>query len=80
LRGSGRLGHPPRYAAFTPPSSPNLPHSSVDAIAALIRETPSADRDALICSIVSRWPDTTAEEIELALELASALEVELIDR
>src|SRR4051794_38920034 len=28
LRGSGRLGHPPRYAAFTPPSSPNLPHSS----------------------------------------------------
>ena len=44
------------------------------------RETPSADRDALICSIVSRWPDTTAEEIELALELASALEVELIDR
>jgi hypothetical protein len=52
----------------------------VDAIAALIRETPSADRDALICSIVSRWPDTTAEEIELALELASALEVELIRR
>ena len=48
----------------------------VDAIAALIRETPSADRGALICSIVSRWPDTTAEEIELA----SALEVELIDR
>ena len=50
----------------------------VDAIAALIRETPSADRDALICSIVSRWPDTIAEEIEQALELASALEVELI--
>ena len=51
---------------------PNTP-DRVDAIAALIRETPSADRDALICSIVSRWPDTTAEEIELALELASAL-------
>ena len=28
LRGSGRLRHPPRYAAFTPPASPNLPHSS----------------------------------------------------
>jgi len=49
-----------------------------EAIAALIRETPSADRDALICSIVSRWPDTTAEEIGQTLELASVLEVELI--
>src|SRR3954453_14772217 len=28
LRGSGRLGPPPRYAASTPPSSPNLPHTS----------------------------------------------------
>ena len=51
----------------------------VDTIAALIREMPSADRDALICSIVSRRPDTTAEEIEQALDLASALEVELLE-
>ena len=27
-RGSGRLGHPPRYAAFLTPLSPTFPHSS----------------------------------------------------
>jgi len=57
---------------------PNTP-DRVAATAALIRDMPSADRDALVCSIVSRWPETTSEEIEQALELASALEVELIE-
>jgi hypothetical protein len=28
LRGSGRLDHPPRYAAYLMPSSPTFPHSS----------------------------------------------------
>src|SRR3954454_13411794 len=28
LRGSGRLRHPPRYAAYLIPSSPSFPHSS----------------------------------------------------
>ena len=58
-----------------------MPNSQdrVAAIAALIRDMPRADRDALVCSIVSRWPETTSEEIEQALELASALDVELIE-
>jgi hypothetical protein len=29
-RGSGRLQHPPRYAAYLTPSSPIFPHSSFD--------------------------------------------------
>jgi hypothetical protein len=58
--------------------SPNAP-DCVAAIPALIRETSRADCDALVCSIVSRWPETTRAEIEQALELASALNVELIE-
>jgi hypothetical protein len=60
---------------------PDMPNSQdrVVAIAALIRETPGADRDALVCSIVSRWPDVTDGEIEQAVELASALRAELIE-
>jgi hypothetical protein len=31
LRGSGRLRHPPRYAAYLIPSSPSFPHSSQES-------------------------------------------------
>ena len=58
-----------------------MPNSQdrVVAIVASIREMPGADRDALVCSIVSRWPDVTNGEIEQAIELVSALQAELIE-
>jgi hypothetical protein len=49
------------------------------ALADVIRELPDADRDALICSIVSRWPDATGDEIERALELVAVGQTERIE-
>ncbi len=40
-------------------------------IAALIREYRSADRDALLCAIISRWPDVSGAEIQRAIHLAT---------
>jgi len=43
LRGSGRLRHPPRYAAYLIPSSPSFPHSSASG-----RGTPCGLRSVLV--------------------------------
>ncbi len=40
-------------------------------IAALIREYRKADRDALLCAIISRWPDVTGAEIQRGINLAA---------
>ena len=50
---------------------PNPEQDRASALADLLREIRNADRDALVCSIVSRWPDATSDEIERAIELAS---------
>ena len=49
---------------------PNPEQDRAPAIADFLRELPNADRDALVCSVVSRWPDATGDEIERAIELA----------
>jgi hypothetical protein len=49
---------------------PNPDQDRALAIADFICEFVTADRDALVCSIVSRWPDATGDEIERAIELA----------
>jgi hypothetical protein len=58
---------------------PNPEQDRASAIADFIRETPNADRDALVCSIVSRWPDVTGDEIERAIELATVMKAGLIE-
>ena len=57
----------------------NPAQDRASAMASFIRELPDADRDALICSIVSRWPDATGTEIESALELAAVRQTERIE-
>jgi hypothetical protein len=39
----------------------------IDAIAAFLTETTGQDHDAVLCGIISRWPDATGAEIEEAL-------------
>jgi hypothetical protein len=60
------------------PAMPNPEQDRASAIADL-HEIPNADRDALVCSIVSRWPDATSDEIERAIELATAVRADLIE-
>jgi hypothetical protein len=57
---------------------PNPEQDRASAIADFLREIRNADRDALVCSIVSRWPDATSDEIERAIELAT-LRADLIE-
>ena len=58
---------------------PNPDQDRATAIADFICEFPTADRDALVCSIVSRWPDATGGEIERAIELATVQQAEQIE-
>jgi hypothetical protein len=57
---------------------PNPEQDRASAIADLLHDIRNADRDALVCSIVSRWPDATSDEIERAIELAT-LRADLIE-
>src|SRR4051812_18015809 len=46
-----------RILKLREPAMPNPEQDRATAIADFIREFPTADRDALVWSIVSRWPD-----------------------
>jgi len=39
-------------------------------ISDLIRQHRRADRDALLCAIISRWPDVTGAELQDAIDLS----------
>jgi hypothetical protein len=58
---------------------PNPEQDRAVAIADFLREIRNADRDALVCSIVSRWPDATGDEIERAIELATVRQADRIE-
>jgi hypothetical protein len=57
----------------------NPEQDRASAIADLLHEICNADRDALVCSIVSRWPDATSDEIERAIELATVRQADQIE-
>ena len=58
---------------------PNPEQDRASAIADLLHEIRNADRDALVCSIVSRWPDVTSDEVERAIELATVRQADRIE-
>jgi len=50
-----------------------------EQIAELIRDyTLEADRDALVCAIISRFPDVTGAEIQEGIDLATLRKQEII--
>ena len=58
---------------------PNPEQDRASAIADFLHEIRNTDRDALVCSIVSRWPEATSDEIERAIELATAVRADLTE-
>jgi hypothetical protein len=70
---------PPEVPPLKEPAIPNPEQDRASAIADFLREIRNADRDALVCSIVSRWPDATGDEIERAIELATVGQADRIE-
>jgi hypothetical protein len=49
-----------------------MTNDRAEAIAALIREwPPEADPDALLCTIISKWPDLSDAELQQGIDLAA---------
>ena len=49
-----------------------MTNDRAEAVAALIREwPPEADPDALLCGIISQWPDLSGAELQQGIDLAA---------
>ena len=47
-----------------------MTNDRAEAVAALIREwPPEADPDALLCAIISKWPDLSDAELQQGIDL-----------